>query len=154
MPSNSASFAGGSSQFTIELWFRTEAEAGAPFGFVIDHNQYPQRGGWDIISGQTGIDLELWGGDAGLLGALAPSQVPIVAGVWHYVVVEYDETGATTATIWVDNELNLVRHLSLKRDYEACPGPRLVLEHGSPYELLHAAAPDRRSPGSSRARGG
>jgi hypothetical protein len=103
----SADFAGNSSQFTVEVWIHPDVGApdtqgGGNAGFIVDHNVYPPRAGWDLILSQSAT-FEAWASTGKIIGALG-NATPM-PGSWHYVVAEYDETGAQIAGIWLDDQL-------------------------------------------------
>lgn len=88
----------GFAPFSVETWFRSPAE-GPAFGYVVDHELYDPRRGWDLLVGTSGVYFERWEGSVGPATAMEP---PPRAESWHHVVASFD---GTVQTLFVDGRV-------------------------------------------------
>ena len=76
----------GSAPFSVEVWARTDGAIGA-YTFLVDHERYDPRGGWDLLVGDDGVFFERWAGGDNGASAAGPA---LARGAWHHVVGTFD----------------------------------------------------------------
>jgi hypothetical protein len=77
----------GLAPFSVEVWVRASAQGLGQYPYVIDHNLYEPRRGWDLLVGTQGVYFERWDVTVGPALGMEP---PPPAETWHHVVGTFD----------------------------------------------------------------
>ena len=89
--------------FTVEVWILPDAGANdttpGAIGYIVDHESFMPRAGWDLLFSQKQVNLEIWLNDS--VHGVANSMTAPSTGDWHYIVGEYD--GMQGMQLWIDD---------------------------------------------------
>ena len=80
----------GVAPFSVEIWAKP-AQANTDLGFVVDHTFYaePQRAGWSLFVGESGVAYDRW---ATVDIRTSLRRPALAANQWHHVVGTFDGT--------------------------------------------------------------
>jgi hypothetical protein len=81
--------------FSVELWARP-ATSNPTLGFVVDHTEWTDRKGWNLLVGSDRTTFELYASET---TKRAIGAEPLAVEVWHHVVATFD---GTTLRLYVD----------------------------------------------------
>lgn len=80
----------GTSDCVFELWFKAERMPDA-FGWIVDHQTWNPRQGWDLVLQSQHVISERWANDS--TASAVFNQIDVTLGEWHHVVSVFDATG-------------------------------------------------------------
>jgi hypothetical protein len=102
----------GTANYSVEVWLKVDAPP-TNISFIIDHETWPDRRGWDIVLDATGFSFERYG-NAVNISVGAP---PLAIGTWSYVLYTWD---GTTGRVFINRVL--AREATSAFDIAAVPG--------------------------------